>query len=401
MVSRIETFSNFNLQMNDGVTLMEHLEHSLSQTPESEELITQMLDLADLGASVLADEEMNLVDRDIEDLTQEVGLEDSNEIEQISDNLLNQDLQGVTSSKKNRKKRHSRGFFKRTARQVAHAVRDTGRFFRGKTNHFQPMNEKVESIQTSKKSSTHKTTSEKVSKFIKKNKKALIIGSIIAVAIIAGAIVVCSSSTAIGASVMGAGSAINASSSSKSILSKNEPERKRDEKCSLNQLPLLVAAEKAKELRYPGLVYSLNEIDQVQRKADQAFQQFKNDLPKIIQISDVSKTIELVANVIITASCPANKVGLVSAISTTGLAKDLVGSIGERIQHLVSPVGEAYSQLYEMKNANARASVDLCNTNGYQPRLEFHPTANTDGIVHMLVDKNNPDQNHQIPVVLP
>lgn len=398
MSCALSSYANHSLKWENCFSQIEKLNQALTQNPEQEDLVSEMLNLADLGGHGLAEEEFSILDQDIEDLTyeinnEEIPLEETKQLE-IHSNV----------PKKHRKKKHSRGFFKRTARSVAHAVRDTGRLIRS-IGDFDSTSRKIEKIQLSSKSLKQKTTSEKVVRFVKKHKKALIIGSLIAAALITGAyfIATASASPAIGGTIVSTSGAI-----AESQIHSHPKQKKQtfshfiNDDCAINSVYFSLASEKAKENRYPGLIYSIDEISTAKTKADLAFNQFKSGLPNVIQGSDVMKIIELTMSAITTANCGPNKLGALSTITTTALAKDLVGPIGDRFQTLVQPMGEAYHRVYEMETANTNASLELCQKSGYEPKLEFHPDAHLESVDSVVfIDKNNPNPTNKISIVMP
>lgn len=396
-------------RMEDGRAQIEELEKHLDENPDNEELIEQVFTLLDLGLEGLPSEEAGLLERDIEEITQEIAAEEELEEEPLLE------APAIPETKKKKKKHHSKGFFKKVARKVAHAVRDSGRFVRkiGSSDKKCLHSHRVEHLDGSHHKSSHSHhIGRKVAKFFKKHKKALIIGAVVATVVVTAAILIPSLTAT---SVTGTGIAVGkALSGSKDVPSpKAKPKPPKDftfqkimnPDLFLHEGSMKQAEEKAKEQRYPGLVFPERDVQQARLRADEAFDRFKSELPHALTGEDLVKTSAIVSGVagtVIAAGSGNVVIGATTAISTAALAKDLAVSLGDRASELYRPVAQSYSALFEMESANRQASASRCEKEGYQPKLEFNLTAPmTHPEKTVFIDRNNPNPNNQISVVMP
>jgi hypothetical protein len=173
----------------EAVHRVEDLERHLVEDPDSEELIDQTIEFVNLGLDGLSSEERSFLERDIVEITQDFEKVDEEEPSVETSPVI---AESSHAHKKKHHKHHSKGFFKRVARGVAHAVRDTGRAIRhvGGSDK-RDLSGRMEKLDLSKQGSSKSHRSgHKVSRFFKKHKKALIIGAVIAALIATGAILV-------------------------------------------------------------------------------------------------------------------------------------------------------------------------------------------------------------------
>lgn len=419
MASNLKPLSPFTVSsasVEEGLRQAQQLEKCIDEDLQDYELVEladQAVALANLSASNLSPEQLADLERVVEDITEEVNEEEepASLVEAKQESLPANQIE-------KKKKKHSKGFFKKVARKVAHTVRDTGRLARKAGKHFIGhhsshgssgcLDKKVH-VLPSQKSNNASSLAHKVGKFFKKHKKAIIIGAIIAAAVATGIILVASGATAAssaaGAGAAGAGGLLSSDSRSKARPSVKASDsaltRVLDPNRIVRDAAFRQAELKAKQERYPSLVYPQEKVGQLRVKADAAFEQFKKDFVGIFDKKDAAEATGVVTS-IASASKMTGGWAAATVIASALFSSDLVDRYKEKVGTLYAPAGEAYRELHQMEEANRQASMARCEKENYQPALQFHPTEPQAGIDTVrMVDKNNPNPNNQIIVAMP
>lgn len=253
-----------------------------------------------------------------------------------------------------------------------------------------------------------KHAAHKVDKFIRHHKKELLIGA----AVLAAAVV----TVGVIAALSGGAAAGVASSL------KEDNEKTKALPAAIPNIPTAVApmaphggvfyrtsmqevlkqAEfSAKEQRYPWLLHSEEAVRQARENYNAAYDRFKTELFSNIDKIDVVEA----GGIVVALGMLSSTVGawpVASAAFGALAAIDLIEKCSNTIKTLFVPVERAYFDLQWMEENNKLASIVECEKNGYKPELAFHPEspqAGPDKVV--FIDKNNPDPNQQILMVLP
>lgn len=161
--------------------------------------------------------------------------------------------------------------------------------------------------------------------------------------------------------------------------------------CTSEREAALKRAEQlAKEIRYPYLVHSQDEINLAKSKYEAAFNDFMTKLPSQIGLIDVAA----VALAIKAVADACKKPGFFSVVGALGSVLGTIG-LNEKLAEIAAPAVEAKQNLSKLELENAHSSVIKCDYEKYCPLLIFVPESDTKKFI--LVDKNNPN-DHQINI---
>ena len=165
-----------------------------------------------------------------------------------------------------------------------------------------------------------------------------------------------------------------------------------DEDMVVRDAGLQKAEQLAKEIRYPYLVHSQDEMNTAQRDINQACEQFKSNLLGSLGIDNASQVLAAV----VAGSAAVSGGPITSAVALLSLAVDTViieEDLRKKVLTYYKPLREAYQEIHKMESANRTASKELAEQENYQPKLIFHPqTPQISSNETMFLDLNNPKQ---------
>lgn len=258
-------------------------------------------------------------------------------------------------------------------------------------------------------------------KFFKKHKTAIIIGIVVIAVIIVAAVIICSAGTgssAVAGAVTSIGGAAGQALCNDSPAPTHRPPEKTDlvapllpettqidltplqnqagsfdEDAVLRSYAIAQAEREAKEQRYPYLAVSADQIAAAEESHKLALNHFYEEVPALIQTSDIEDVITITADLIVAkegAKSLSSSV-FISAAADAGMRAHQVLSNKmesyEKFDELYQELAHTEKRLNELEQRNKIASLEKCYQESYIPNLEFFENEKGEFI---LIDTNNP-----------